>query len=202
MKKGTHKQIKNSFLYLAIILLFFLPLHLSFNVDDLKRADMFENEICSYNGMTDPNSSNATYITCICQIEFTNDNSTLTQRMINGVPVQCSYEKKRRFIALFLAIFLPFGFDHLYLSNYLFFALIFLSCSAILLGNCFRFAVSSHSSNSHYFNNKINLLLFFCAIFMVFFWVLNVILIWSGIFKDGNGVETIDDLNFMINLNY
>jgi hypothetical protein len=178
----------------VIILISFLPLNNNFSLTDLDKASMFEDEICSYNGI--PNSVNDTWVYCECQLEFSND--TALSRKINGVPVQCSYEKKRRFIALFLSIFLPVGVDHLYLGNYYFFIMIFFLCWLNLIGNCFRFAVSPHTD---YLKNRINLLFVILATVMTIWWIINIALIWSGNFKDGNGVETVDDLNFLINLN-
>ena len=180
--------------FTCLFLFSFFPYYLNFSLSDLDKASMFEDEICSYNGK--PTSVNDSWVYCDCQTEFTND--TKLNRTINNVPVQCSYEKKRRFIALFLSIFLPVGMDHLYLGNYWLFVLIFLSCWLSLIGNCFRFAVSPHTN---YFKNRINLIFIIFGALTIIWWIINIALIWSGSYSDGNGVDTVDDLNFLININ-
>lgn len=188
-------RIVKLLVYTALITLFYLPTYINFTLSDLNQPLMFEDEICSYNGMANT-YSNSSYINCTCQDEFHNDPNL--QRLINGVPVQCSYERKRRFIALFLSIFLPFGIDYLYLGRYLIFIIILFMCCLTLFGNCVRFAVSPHKD---YFKNKYNLFFIILAIVMLFWWILNIALIWTGVIKDGNGIDTVNDLYFLININ-
>jgi hypothetical protein len=171
-----------------------LPFIFNFSIDDLNKPEMFEDEICSYNG--DAVKSGDT-IKCLCYEEYANDIFS-TPRKINNVEVQCNYEKKRRFITLFLSIFLPFGMDYLYLGHYWLFALIFFACWFTLIGNCVRFAVSSHID---YLKNKKNFFFVVMALLMIIWWILNVVLIWTGIMTDGNGVETVDDIDYLIRLN-
>jgi hypothetical protein len=197
MKATIFTFFKNFVFVCIYITLFIIPLYLNFSIKDLDSPYMFQDEICSYNGMINTDKSNVTWINCTCQDEFANDKSN-PNKIINGVPVQCSYEKKRRFIALFLAIFLPFGVDYLYLGRYAIFVLTFLLCWITLIGNCFRFAVSSHTD---YLKNRKNLLFISLAILMFIWWILNIVLIWTGIVTDGNGVETVNDLYFLININ-
>lgn len=155
---------------------------------------MFADEICSYNGVNIGTGN--TNVTCACYEDFANDASS--NRTINGVKVQCSYEKKRRFIALFLSIFTPLGFDYLYLGRYLIFAIIFLLCCATLFGNCARFAMST---NTNYFEQKWNLFFIVLAITMVLFTIVNIIIIGTGLVTDGNNVATVSDLYFLVNIN-
>lgn len=161
---------------------------------DFSLPIMFADEICSYNGQNIGNSTSN--VTCLCYPDFTNDNNS--NRTINGVKVQCSYEKKRRFIALFLSIFTPFGFDYLYLGRYYIFAIIFLICCFTLFGNCARFAVSNHNN---YFENKLNLLFAVLFIIMYLFTLVNVILVGTGLISDGNDEATVNDLYFLVNIN-
>lgn len=187
---------KKFLLIIFLIFLYILPIYINFELSNLNSPTMFEDEICSYNGAANPKLSNDSFINCTCQSEYANVEPPI--RFINKVPVQCSYEKKRRFIALFLSIFLPFGVDHLYLGRYLGFVLIFLTCWITILGNCFRFAVSPHNN---YFKNGVNLLFLIMAIIMIIWWIINIVFIWIGIFKDGNGIETVNDLSFLLNIN-
>lgn len=181
-----------------LVITVFSQLKLQSCIQDLNSPLTFSDEICSYNGLYDASTSNSTYLNCICQPEYTNEPNNSKIKYINGVNVQCSYEKKRRFIALFLAIFLPLGFEHLYLGNYYLFVLIFSFCGFTFFGNFFRFAIASHNN---YFKNKINLLFISFALFIILWWIINIILVWTGTFKDGNGVETVNDLDFLININ-
>lgn len=178
--------------YSFLIYIYLFPFYVNFSIEDLKKASMFEDEICSYNGET--RVSNDTVVECICNKEYTNENNPAKKRIINNNYVQCSYPKKRRFIAFFLAIFIPIGLDHLYLNNYWIFALIFLSCWFTIIGNCFRFAVSNRGD---YLKNKYNILFVVLGIFMSIWWIINIILIAQGIFKDGNNIDTVEDLSFL-----
>ena len=186
---------KKNFVTLCLITLINLPNILNFSIDDLNKPEMFADEICSYNGVP-IKSGNTIY--CECQDEYANDTFSEPRMKINNVFVQCNYEKKRRFITLFLSIFLPFGMDYLYLGHYFYFALIFFACWFTLIGNCVRFAVSSHIE---YLKNKKNLVFVIMAILMILWWVLNIALIWTGIIKDGYNVETVDDLDYLIRIN-
>jgi hypothetical protein len=169
----------------------------NFSIDDLNNPAMFQDEICSYNGVPDPSKSNNKWIDCICQDEYTT--FYLSSKIyINNVPVQCNYQKKRRYIALFLAIFLPFGMDYLYLGYYWLSAIIFFLCWFTLIGNCVRFAVTTHID---YMKNKRNLFFVIMGILMIFWWTINIILIWTGIMTDGNGIQTVNDMYYLININ-
>lgn len=169
---------------------------INFSIEDLNNPRLFEDEICSYNGIPDETKSNSTWVSCICEDEYANDFSE--NRTINGVQIQCNYEKKRRFIALFLSIFLPFGVDYLYLGHYWLFVLVFFACWFTLIGNCVRFAVTSHID---YLKNKKNLFFIIMALLMLMWWIINVALIWTGIITDAKGVKTVDDLYYLIKIN-
>jgi hypothetical protein len=182
-------------------LFFYLVLSTSqTNNYNLRDPELFKDEICSYNGnpgVGDKQISGFNDIICSCQQEFANDPDL--DKTINGVNVQCSYERKRRFITLFLSIFLPFGFDYLYLGHYGIFLLIISFCFITLFGNCYRFAKTQH--NESYIRNKWNCIFLFFAFLVVCMWVINIILIWVGIVKDSNNIETVDDLYYLININ-
>jgi hypothetical protein len=182
-------------IHLINAVLIFINIYLTsqFQPADLNKPEMFKDEICSYNGNPEIINGN---VNCTCQPEFFTQKPAT--RHINGNDVQCNYEKKRRFIALFFSIFLPFGIDYLYLQNYGIFVLILFSCCFTLIGNCVRFAISSHVD---YLKNKMNLTFFILSLLMVIGWAVNIVLVWTGIVKDGNGIDTHDDIYFLINVN-
>ena len=191
--------IKSPILFCFIFFIIFILIIdiVSFNPEDLNSPYMFKDEICSYNGLVNKTSSNHSSITCICKDDYytfeklTGNQSYTT---INGVRKQCQYEKKRRFIALFLAIFVPFGIDHIYLGNYYLFVPILLLCCTAIIGNFVRFAFPSVDAKKGYLNDKINI--FFAALILLSLavWVLNIALIASGVTQDGNKIDTKDDI--------
>jgi len=181
---------------ICISFIFFVPNVTNFSVEDLNSPRLFEDEICSYNGVPDETLSSKSWVNCTCDDDYADDLSEV--RYINGVPVQCSYQKKRRFIALFLSVFLPFGVDYLYLGHYLLFVILFFACWFTIIGNCVRFALTSHID---YIKNKKNLFFVIMAVLMITWWILNVALIWTGIIKDANGIKTVDDLHYLIKIN-
>jgi len=190
-------QIIKYAVLLILMSIILIPICLNFSIEDLDKPEMFEDEICSYNGKPEVIKLNGTKntVNCTCYDEFFTDPNS--NRFINGVKVQCSYAKKRRFIALFLSIFFPIGIDHFYLGNFYIFFLIFSGCWVMMIGNCIRFAVSPHEN---YLKNTTNLIFVILAILMIIVWVVNIVLISTGVLKDGNNVETMEDLHFLINI--
>ncbi len=186
---------KTHLILVAMLILFSLNIANAFKISDLEKASMFKDEICSYNG-TPKVSDDGNNVTCSCKDQYITDKDM--KKEINNNQIQCSYAKKRRFIAIFFSIFLPMGFDHFYLGNYMIFVLIFLSCWISVIGNCIRFAISNKGG---YFENNWNIFFLVLVAIMLIWWILNIILIWTGKFKDGNGFETVDDLAFLVNFN-
>ena len=159
----------------------------------------FQNEICSFNGEIDYANADIDPVTkyyinlkCICNQEYTNDPKQTLK--INGNLIQCSYQKKRLFITLFLSIFIPVGFDHFYLGNNIAFALIFLLFCFTVIGNMYRFAISPEDD---YLKNKVNLVFFVFIFIFIFVWIGNVFFIkFYG--KDINGNELVDDFDLLL----
>ena len=175
----------------------------SLNNEDLSQIGMFIDEICSYNNdhrsdfeiiKNVSNASQITNVSCTCKREYANETSP---RTINGVPVQCGYERKRMFIAFFLAVFLPFGFDYLYLGWFWIFILILMFCCITIFGNCYRFTVFTETN---YFKNEWNL--FFCvlALIALVWWIINIFLIVTGRILDSNRIEIMSDLNLLLQI--
>ena len=189
-----YNLLKFGFYFILVLTL--IGLSYNFDLTDLNKPEMFIDEICSYNGYRNESIKND--VVCICQNEYQNDPNL--NRKINNVTVQCSYEKKRRFITLFLSIFIPFGFDYLYLERIFIFLLIFSSCLVMLIGNCVRFAISQNT-NKYFQESKWNIAFIIFALILIIWWIINIVLIGLGLIKDANGFETVDDLDFLINLN-
>lgn len=191
------RNIKKPYLFLTIIIFILgviLQGYRSFQIQELSSPHLFIDEICSYNGKKNETASTDKNITCDCADEYTTLDS---DRYINNVKIQCNYFKKRQFLAVFLSIFIPFGFNYLYLEQYLLFVLIFFLCCTAIVGNCIRFTISSHKN---YFKNKINLLFSIIGAAAVVIWILNIILMCLGVVTDGNSKEMFRDLYFLFNV--
>ena len=181
----------------------FLLIHLSVQLDvqDLNSPLLFKYEICSYHGT--PNvtkKEDKINIDCICDDNYATLESN--EQQINGIKVQCSYSKRRRFITFFLAAFIPFGFDYLYLGLYWLFCLIFLLCAVVIFGNCyFFFKYERDKSNeteedpSTTTKRKIFIV---CAFVAILFYIGNLVFIGVGRVKDANDIELIEDLDTII----
>ena len=169
---------------------------------------LFKNEICSFKGI--PIIQNATSIKCECFNEYETFNpNNLT---IKNIPIQCNYAKKKRFIALFFSIFLPLGIDYLYLEQYFFFIIILLLIAIIIGGNCFIMLESELQKSQNdttaqkphlplvtkYKQLKIIFPCLCCLLIICYF--LNIYLIISGRIKDGNGIDTMNDISFLFNI--
>ena len=90
---------------------------------DILNPLLYKNEICSYNGVPTVNNS---VITCECYSSFADEPRKQYIKYVNDHKIQCSYQRKRRLLALILALLMPIGLDYLYLERYGYFCLIFL----------------------------------------------------------------------------
>ncbi len=191
--KLNRLSYRNKYLFVFLILLTqdLLVSSQDSNSELLTDPYVFKDEICSYNGVVDLIASTKIEIFCKCNPEYANDPKETLK--INKSDVQCSYQRKRKFIALFLAVFIPAGFDHFYLGNWLAFGVIFIFISVTVMGNMYRFAISSEDD---YLKNKINLIFFICIFVFLFFWIANVffILFYS---KDSLGIELYEDIDLL-----
>ena len=98
----------------------------------LDDSAIYMNDICSNNG-TPKIDGKTKQIICTCNDKYANEPREKYKKYINGQLVQCSYRRKRRFFAFFLAGISPFGFDYLYLGHYLLFFVI-LFADIIVIG--------------------------------------------------------------------
>ena len=166
-----------------------------YQTDNLTSPHMYTDEICSYQGSININASNATWVNCTCKDGFDNEK---TPQIINGVPVQCGYIKKRRFMALFLAVFVPVGIEHFYMENYHLALFSLLLCCTSCIGNCFRFAFPSEKAKVSYFSDNINKVFIILIGCFLIWWILNIILISTGIILDGHKFKTYNDISINI----
>ena len=176
---------------LFLIMNSFICLVCNINLDILNDPKYFVDQICSnkYKNATINNR------TVICNCDENYGNST-DDNYINGQKIQCSYPRKRRFIALFYSIFLPFGIDYIYIGQYIPFLIILFFCCFTIIGNCYMFSISQ---STNYFDSKSNLFFATLAVLLVIWWIINIFLTAFGVVKDSHGYSTISDLYMLLN---
>jgi len=136
------------------ILFFFIRniLNLDITKEYIDSFTFYANEICSYNGIPTITSNS---VTCSCFKGYTNSKKKL---YINGIEIQCSYKKKKRFMSFFFAVFLPIGLDYFYLERYIYFIFILLMV-IFIFGNqliCFLLSHKFKAENNNIENNTNN----------------------------------------------
>ena len=127
---------------LFIFLFFILNNILTFSTNEfLEKASRYRNELCSYNGIPTYNIT-TNEITCQCKEKYADEPRKNNIKYINGHIVHCSYERKSRFMAIFLALCLPLGFDFYYLERYLIFSIVFTITIIMIALNIISFIVN------------------------------------------------------------
>jgi len=182
------------FIEICLVILQFRSILSSTNEELLTNPYYYQDEICSYNGKVDTAISNTKYIKCECNKDYTDDPDQTLK--INDITIQCSYQKKRKFIALFFAIFIPCGLDHLYIGNYILFGILFCFYVIVILGNMYRFAISSEDD---YLKNKINLVFFIFVFIFIAVWIADILFIFLYS-KDHNGNPLVEDVALLFDL--
>ena len=204
------------------ILFFIIKKIFSFSAKEFfKDANSYRNYICSYNGIATYNKTTNEVI-CKCFEKYADEPKKDKIKKINGHIVHCSYTRKSRFMTLFLALCIPFGFDFLYLENYYIFVIVFTSTILIVAANIILFIInykinlkSKETKIQNRLNkmtNKIkdpginednkNIKIFAIITHIitpahVFYMITVVILHFLGIIVDGNHVATENDLDYM-----
>jgi len=120
-------------IYIVLFLIFEKIKAFSIN-NILDNAYNYRNELCSYNGVPTYNSS-TNEVTCECKEKYANEPRKNKLKYINGHLIQCSYERKSRVMAIFLALCIPFGFDFLYLERYIIFSIVFTVITIMFMSN-------------------------------------------------------------------
>ena len=120
-------------LFLFSILEILLIKSISVN-EFFEENSLYYNEICSHNGY--PTLDKETNkIICTCEEKYANEPREQYKKYINEQLIQCSYEKKRRFLTFFLAGICPLGLDYFYLGYYYIFIIIFIFGILIIILN-------------------------------------------------------------------
>lgn len=169
----------------------------------VKMLHLYANEICSYRGSPTPFEANV--FKCDCIAGYTTVKSSKT---FMGEPVQCSYKQKKRSCALFLALFLPLGFDYLYIEQYLAFSFIITIETGIFIFFLISFYMvsrndeekksSTEQNKSETGLEKLALISWMMNIFFFLYWFVDILLMAFGIIKDGKGEEVYNDLNLLL----
>ena len=212
--------------YLFLIVSFsFLKIGLikSMSVNDfLKDNSLYYNEICSHNGS--PKLDQETNkIICTCEEKYANEPREKYKKYINGQFIQCSYEKKRRFLTFFLAAICPLGLDYFYLGHYLIFSIVFTLCVLIIVFNIISFVLNykinkkneeiKRQNKLKKANKKFNFQIIaeindrcvniftkvtnVLTFFLVIFWFYNFIIQGLGRNLDINDVPTENDMGYI-----
>ena len=210
--------------YFNIIFLFFrIKIIYNFSYNELfNNVNLYSNELCAYNGIPRINST-TNEIICECKEKYTNEPRKDKIKYINGHMIQCSYKRKSRFFALFLASCIPFGFDFLYLKRYIIFSVSFTMTIITLSLNILLFIINYNMNlktketkiqirlnkmikkvkdnkiENDESNKNIKILIFICkflSINHIFYIIIVVIFHLCGKITDGNHVYTENDLRY------
>ena len=184
-------------------------------IDYFEYANTYQNELCSYNGIPTYDSK-TNQVICDCDEKHVNEPRVTHRKYINGHLVQCSYEKKKRFYAFFLAAIFPIGLDFVYLGHVYLFLLslalfiIVIACNIIQLILDYRQnsqmeekANQQNAKVKHKFmirNTEINfkrINIFGINIIFIIYYVSHIIIQALGYIKDSNNIETENDMGYL-----
>ena len=209
-------------IFIIIFLFFSIKNIYTFSASELlDNVYLYSNELCSYNGIPKINST-TNEVTCECKERYANEPRKDKIKYINGHMIQCSYERKSRFYTLFLALCLPFGFDFLYLNQYISFfislsiSLFTISINIIVFFMNYKINVKSKETklqvklnrivekvndNKNNEENKcfkvINKISSIMTLTHSLFIITCLVLHLSGKLPDGNNVYTENDLGYL-----
>ena len=183
---------------------------------------LYYNEICSHNGY--PTLDKETNkIICTCEEKYANEPREKYKKYINGQFIQCSYEKKRRFLAFFLAGICPLGLDYFYLGHYYIFIAIFVFAIIILIFNIISFILNYKinkkneeikrqqklkKANKKFIISNITEINDKCVnsfskatnvltVLLLIYWIVNFIMQGIGHISDVNNVPTENDMGYL-----
>ena len=184
-------------------------------IDYFEYANTYQNELCSYNGIPTYDSK-TNQVICDCDEKHVNEPRITHRKYIEGHLVQCSYEKKKRFYAFFLAAIFPIGLDFIYLGHVYLFLLslalfiIVIACNIIQLILDYRQnsqmeekANQQDSKVKHKFmirNTEINfkrINIFGINIIFIIYYASHIIIQALGYIKDSNNIETENDMGYL-----
>lgn len=180
------------------------------------------NQICSYNGVPNIIDSNNTVI-CSCEDKYANEPRESEKKYIHNQFIQCTYRKKKRFTAFFLAAITPFGLDFSYLGYFIYFIIIAVINFTIIVFNFISIVLNYQlekkneeakrklklKKNTNKFDirnlaelndrcvKNFNLTSKILIIFLLLFWISNAFIQGMGFLNDINGVPTENDMGYL-----
>lgn len=204
-----------------IIILTFIKNAFS-SLENITNIKYYMNQICSYNGVPNIIDSNNTVI-CSCEDKYANEPRENEKKYIHNQFIQCTYRKKKRFTAFFLAAITPFGLDFFYLGYFIYFIIIAVINFTIIVFNFISIVLNYQlekkneeakrklklKKNTNKFDirnlaelndrcvKNFNLTSKILIIFLLLFWISNAFIQGMGFLNDINGVPTENDMGYL-----
>ena len=204
-----------------IIILTFIKNAFS-SLENITNIKYYMNQICSYNGVPNIIDSNNTVI-CSCEDKYANEPRESEKKYIHNQFIQCTYRKKKRFTAFFLAAITPFGLDFFYLGYFIYFIIIAVINFTIIVFNFISIVLNYQlekkneeakrklklKKNTNKFDirnlaelndrcvKNFNLTSKILIIFLLLFWISNAFMQGMGFLNDINGVPTENDMGYL-----
>ena len=204
-----------------IIILTFIKNAFS-SLENITNIKYYMNQICSYNGVPNIIDSNNTVI-CSCEDKYANEPRESEKKYIHNQFIQCTYRKKKRFTAFFLAAITPFGLDFCYLGYFIYFIIIAVINFTIIVFNFISIVLNYQlekkneeakrklklKKNTNKFDirnlaelndrcvKNFNLTSKILIIFLLLFWISNAFIQGMGFLNDNNGVPTENDMGYL-----
>ena len=204
-----------------IIILTFIKNAFS-SLENITNIKYYMNQICSYNGVPNIIDTNNTVI-CSCEDKYANEPRENEKKYIHNQFIQCTYRKKKRFTAFFLAAITPFGLDFFYLGYFIYFiiiavinfTIIFFNFISIVLNyqlekkneeakrklklrkNTNKFDIRNLAELNDRCVKNFNLTSKILIIFLLLFWISNAFMQGMGFLNDINGVPTENDMGYL-----
>ena len=204
-----------------IIILTFIKNAFS-SLENITNIKYYMNQICSYNGVPNIIDSNNTVI-CSCEDKYANEPRESEKKYIHNQFIQCTYRKKKRFTAFFLAAITPFGLDFFYLGYIIYFIIIAVINFTIIVFNFISIVLNYQlekkneeakrklklKKNTNKFDirnlaelndrcvKNFNLTSKILIIFLLLFWISNAFIQGMGFLNDNNGVPTENDMGYL-----
>ena len=204
-----------------IIILTFIKNAFS-SLENITNIKYYMNQICSYNGIPNIIDTNNTVI-CSCEDKYANEPRENEKKYIHNQFIQCTYRKKKRFTAFFLAAITPFGLDFFYLGYFIYFIIIAVINFTIIVFNFISIVLNYQlekkneeakrklklKKNTNKFDirnlaelndrcvKNFNLTSKILIIFLLLFWISNAFIQGMGFLNDNNGVPTENDMGYL-----
>ena len=204
-----------------IIILTFIKNAFS-SLENITNIKYYMNQICSYNGIPNIIDTNNTVI-CSCEDKYANEPRENEKKYIHNQFIQCTYRKKKRFTAFFLAAITPFGLDFFYLGYFIYFIIIAVINFTIIVFNFISIVLNYQlekkneeakrklklKKNTNKFDirnlaelndrcvKNFNLTSKILIIFLLLFWISNAFMQGMGFLNDINGVPTENDMGYL-----